>query len=105
MKWNKPMMMLTRISTGFVAATLFCLLAASAVTSQTVENKARSFATAQDAANALIESNESADEHGEKSKTDERCSHGSLGIFRVLAHDVSSGLTLSLRRVALPRRS
>ncbi|HEX5876541.1 MAG TPA: DUF2950 domain-containing protein [Pyrinomonadaceae bacterium] len=56
------MMKHTRISTGFVAATLFCLLAASAVTSQTTVEKARSFATAEEAANALIDAAEKFDQ-------------------------------------------
>lgn len=62
MKWNKPMMKHTRISKGFFAATLFCLLAASAVTSQTTVEKARSFATAEEAANALIDAAEKFDQ-------------------------------------------
>ena len=49
--------------TRFFAATLFCLLVAATVTPQTAaENKGRSFATAQDAANALIEAAEKYDE-------------------------------------------
>jgi hypothetical protein len=52
-----------RISTWLVAATLFCLLAAPAVTSQTTaETKGKSFATAREAAEALIDAAEKYDE-------------------------------------------
>src|ERR1051325_1500940 len=62
MKWSKPMMLNTRILTC-LGAGLFCLLVASAATSQTtVERKARSFATAQEAANALIDAADKFDE-------------------------------------------
>ena len=55
MKWNKP--------TYFLAATIFCLLAACAVTAQTsVERKSKSFGTAEEAANALIDAAEKYDE-------------------------------------------
>jgi hypothetical protein len=54
MKWNKPKF--------FFAATVFCLLAAQCVISQTVERKGRTFATAEEAANALIEAAEKFDE-------------------------------------------
>jgi hypothetical protein len=48
MKWNKPKY--------FFAAIVFCLLAAQgAITQTTVERKGRTFATAEEAANALIE--------------------------------------------------
>jgi hypothetical protein len=51
-----------RISTWLVAATFCCLLAAPAVTSQTAaETKARSFATAREAADALIDAAEKYD--------------------------------------------
>jgi len=55
------MMLHTRISLYLVAAVLLCLPAASA-TSQTVERKGKSFATAEEAANALIEAAEKFDE-------------------------------------------
>ena len=62
MKSNKPMMLHTRVCISFSAAIL-CLLAASVVTSQTTaERKARSFATAEEAANALIDASEKFDE-------------------------------------------
>jgi len=52
-----------RISTWLVVATLFCSLAAPAVTSQTTaETKGKSFATAREAADALIEAAEKYDE-------------------------------------------
>ena len=52
-----------RISTWFVVVALFCFAAATAVTSQTtIERKGKSFASAQDAANALIEAAEKFDE-------------------------------------------
>jgi DUF2950 family protein len=52
-----------RIFTWFVAGALFCFAAATAVTSQTtIERKGRAFASAQDAANALIEAAEKFDE-------------------------------------------
>src|SRR6185295_8190279 len=61
MKLNRTI----RISTWFVAAALFCLAAAPAVTSQTtIERKAKAFATAQEAANALIDAAEKYDELG-----------------------------------------
>ena len=52
-----------RISTWLVSATLFCLFAAPVVTSQTTpQTKGKSFATAQEAADALIEAAEKYDE-------------------------------------------
>jgi hypothetical protein len=52
-----------RVSTWLVAVTLFCLSAAPAVTSQTtVERRGKSFATAQEAADALIAAAEKFDE-------------------------------------------
>jgi len=52
-----------RISTWLVVATLLCLPAAPAVTSQTTpETKGKSFATAREAADALIEAAEKYDE-------------------------------------------
>lgn len=52
-----------RISTWFVAAAVFCFAAAPAVTSQTtIERKAKAFASAQEAANALIDAAEKFDE-------------------------------------------
>jgi len=61
MKWNKPMNLHTRVSTSFFAVIL-CLLAVPVVTSQTTaDKKARSFATAEEAANALIEAAEKFD--------------------------------------------
>jgi hypothetical protein len=51
------------ISTWLVVATLFCLLATPAVTSQTTpETKGKSFATARDAADALIDAAEKFDQ-------------------------------------------
>lgn len=53
----------TRISTWLVAVTLFCFSAVPVVTSQTtVERKGKSFATAQEAADALIAAAEKFDE-------------------------------------------
>ena len=60
MKWNEPMNLHTRVSASVFAAFLFCLLAASTVTSQT-SAKAKSFATAEEAANALIDAAEKYD--------------------------------------------
>ena len=63
MKQNKLSISQTRISTWFPAAMLLCLCAAMTATSQTSdEKKARTFATAQEAANALIEATEKFDE-------------------------------------------
>jgi len=57
------MMLHTRIPTYLVAAILFCLLAAAAATSQTtVDRKGKSFATAEEAASALIDAAEKFDE-------------------------------------------
>lgn len=54
-----------RISTWVVAAALFCFAAATSVTSQTtVERKAKAFASAQEAASALIDAAEKFDELG-----------------------------------------
>ena len=55
MKWNKPTMLNIRML-AWLGAGLFCLLANSTATSQTtVERKARSFASAAEAAEALID--------------------------------------------------
>jgi len=52
-----------RISTWLVAAALFCSAVAPVVTSQTtIERKAKAFASAQEAANALIDAAEKFDE-------------------------------------------
>ena len=52
-----------RISTWLVAAVLFCFAAVTAVTSQTtIERKPKAFASAQEAANALIDAAEKFDE-------------------------------------------
>jgi hypothetical protein len=62
MKWNKPTMLNTRIL-ACLGAGLFCLLANSSATSQTtVERRAKSFVTAAEAANALIDAAEKYDE-------------------------------------------
>ncbi len=56
------MMLHTRISTYLVGAVALCLLAASAVTSQTTaDRKGKSFATAEEAANALVDAAEKFD--------------------------------------------
>ena len=63
MKWSKPMMLHTRILTSFFTAILLCLLAVPVTRSQTPgERKPRTFATAEEAANALIEAAEKFDE-------------------------------------------
>jgi hypothetical protein len=51
-----------RISTWFVAGALFCFAAAAVTSQTTIERKGRAFASAQDAANALIEAAEKFDE-------------------------------------------
>jgi hypothetical protein len=62
MKSNKPNTLHSRVIWS-VAAILVCLFAASTATSQTtVEKKGRSFATAQEAANALIDAAEKFDQ-------------------------------------------
>ena len=62
MKSNKPITLHSRVMWS-LAATLFCLFAASIVMSQTTaEKKGRSFATAQEAANALIDAAEKFDQ-------------------------------------------
>ncbi len=56
------MMLHNRISIYLVDAMLLCLLAAPAATSQTVDRRGKAFATAEDAANALIDAAEKFDE-------------------------------------------
>jgi hypothetical protein len=62
MKRKKIKTLYTRISTWLVAVTLFCFAAAPVVTSQTTVGKGKSFATAQEAADALIGAAEKFDE-------------------------------------------
>jgi hypothetical protein len=63
MKQNKLLISQIRISTWLIVAALLCLVAATAGIAQTPgEKKGRSFASAQEAANALIEAAEKYDE-------------------------------------------
>ena len=63
MKSNKPITLHTQFVTCLFSAGLFCLLVAPAAAAQTTgERKAKTFATAEEAANALVEAAEKYDE-------------------------------------------